>query len=187
MKKLIILLAGLMAPAFPAFAEISNIHDGQIANIVVTASGIAVETGWLAQSKSSSEEIKAYAQRVVLEQTEINQLAIELATKRMMGLQDNPISQSLRSDGGTDLARLQTLSGPEFDKAYLDQKVIHYQNMLDTIENRLMPHASDEELKILLSKLFAPLSLHLEEALQIRESLGKPDQTGQSDDESIPE
>lgn len=173
MKNLIILLAGLMAPSFSAFAEMRDLHDAHIADVVVTASGIAIEAGKLAQSKSSNEEIKAYAQRMVGEHTEVSQSAIELVTKLKVELQDNPISQSLKADGETDLATLQALRGQEFDKAYIDQKVVLYQHVLDTIDNRLMPNASNEELKVLLYKLFAPFSLHLEDAQQIQESLGK--------------
>jgi putative membrane protein len=175
MKNLIILLAGVMAPAFSVFAEMRDIHDAHIADVVVTASGIAIEAGRLAQSKSSNEDIKAYAERMVGEHTEVSQSAIELVTKLKVELQDNPISQSLRADGETDLTRLQALRGQEFDKAYIDQKVVLYQHVLDTIDNRLMPNASNEELKVLLYKLFAPFSLHLEDAQQIQESLSKPD------------
>lgn len=175
MKNLIILLAGVMAPVCPAFAEMRDIHDSHIADVVITASGIAIEAGRLAQSKSSNEEIKAYAERMVGEHTEVSQSAIELVTKLKVELQDNPISQSLRADGAIDLARLQALRGQEFDKAYIDQKVILYQHVLDTIDNRLMPNASHQELKVLLYKLFAPFSLHLDDAQQIQESLGKPD------------
>lgn len=180
MKKLIILAVGLMAPALSAFADtrdtdMRNINDAHIADVVVTASGIAIEAARLAQSRSSNEEIRSYAQRMVGDHTEVSQSAIELATKLNVTLQDNPISQGLKVGSETDFARLQALRGEEFDKAYIDHKVILYQNMLDTIDNELMPSASNYELKALLFNLFSPFSLHLDDAQKIQESLTQSD------------
>lgn len=54
-----------------------------------------------------------------------------------------------------------------------------------------MPKARNEELKLLLYKLFAPFSLHLEDAQKIQEPMGKPDrepdQKSQVSDESVAE
>ncbi|MDQ3186441.1 MAG: DUF4142 domain-containing protein [Pseudomonadota bacterium] len=175
MKKLIVLAVGLMAPAFSAFAEMREIHDAHIADVVVTASTIAIEAAKLAQSRSSNEEIKSYAQRMVGDHTEVSQSAIELVTRLKVTLQDNPISQSLKAGGETDFARLQALGGAEFDKAYIDHKIVLYQNMLDTIDNQLMRSASNHELKVLLFNLFSPFSLHLDDAQKIQESLNQSD------------
>lgn len=178
MKNLIILAIGLIAPTFSAFAEMRDIHDAHIADIIVTASSIAIEAGKLAQFRSSSEEIKSYAQRMVGDHTEVSQSAIELVTRLKVTLQDNPISQSLKADGESDLAKLQALLGGAFDKAYIDQKIVFYQNILDTIDNQLMPHVSNQELKVLLFNLFSPFSLHLDDAQQMQESLGQADPKG---------
>ncbi|MGH8763459.1 MAG: DUF4142 domain-containing protein [Nitrosospira sp.] len=175
MKKLIILAVGLMAPAFSAVAEPRDIHDAHIADVVVTANKIAIEAGELAQSRSANEEIRAYAQRMVGNHTEVSQSAIGLATKLNVTLQDNPISQSLKADSEMDFARLQALHGEEFDKAYINHKVILYQNILDTIDNELMPSTSNQELKLLLFNLFSPFSLHLDDAQKIQESLTSSD------------
>ncbi|MEP6880301.1 MAG: DUF4142 domain-containing protein [Nitrosospira sp.] len=175
MKVSFILAVALIAPAFSAFADTRDIHDAHIADVVLTASSIAIETARLAQSKSSNAEIKAYAERMVGDHTEVSQSAIELVSRLKVTLEDNPISREIKANGETDLARLQRLYGAEFDKAYINQKVVLYQHVLDTIDNRLMPNASNEELKVLLYNLFSPFSLHLEDAQQIQESLSRTD------------
>lgn len=175
MKVSFILAVALIAPAFSAFADTRDIHDAHIADVVLTASSIAIETARLAQSKSSNAEIKAYAERMVGDHTEVSQSAIELVSRLKVTLEDNPISREIKANGETDLARLQRLCGAEFDKAYINQKVVLYQHVLDTIDNRLMPNASNEELKVLLYNLFSPFSLHLEDAQQIQESLSRTD------------
>ena len=72
---------------------------------------------------------------------------------------------------------LAPLHGRAFDKAYIDQAVILHQDVLDTIDNRLMPNATSEDLKTLLYNLFSPLSDHIEQAQEIRESLNKKRRT----------
>ena len=178
MKVPFILIVAFIAPSFSAFADTRDIHDAHIADVVITASSIAIETAKLAQSKSSNEEIKAFAQRMAGDHAEVSQSAIDLVTRLKMTLEDNSISRGIKADGETDLARLQGLRGAEFDKAYIDQKIVLYQHVLDTIDNRLMPNASNEELKILLYNLFSPFSLYLENAQQIQESLTRSDPKG---------
>ena len=64
MKNLSVVAAGLIAPVF-AFAEIRELDDAQIANVVITAHRVAIETGLLADSKSSNAAVKEYAQRKI--------------------------------------------------------------------------------------------------------------------------
>jgi len=61
--------------------------------------------------------------------------------------------------------------------AYIDQAVILHQDVLDTIDNSLMPNATSEDLKTLLYNLFSPLSDHIKQAQEIRESLNKKRRT----------
>jgi hypothetical protein len=65
------------------------------------------------------------------------------------------------------------LHGGAFDKAYIDQAVLLHQDVLDIIDNQLMPNTTNEDLKTLLYDLFLPLSDHLEHAQEIQEALTK--------------
>jgi putative membrane protein len=60
-----------------------------------------------------------------------------------------------------------------------------YQDVLDTVDNRLMPNATSEELKTVLYNLFAPLSLHLEQAQQIQEALNNESRTKRRQDAQL--
>ena len=62
MKSLSVVAAGLLAPVF-AFAEIRELDDEQIANVVITAHRVAIETGQLADSKSANPAVREYADR----------------------------------------------------------------------------------------------------------------------------
>jgi putative membrane protein len=171
MKNLFLLGAGLMAPALAAFAEIKDMDDAQIADVVITANQIAIEAGKLVSTRSSDENVKAYARRMIDEHSDVNKSANELAVRLNLIPRNNPISVELQAE--KKIAALESLKGQAFDKAYIDQKVAFHQDILDTIDNRLMPNAANEDLKTLLYGLFSPLSEHLEHAQQIQESLNR--------------
>lgn len=170
MKHLSVLAAGLIAPTL-AFADFRGMDDGQIVDVVMTANRIAIDTGLLAESKSSNHAVKAFAQRKMTDHNAMHRLAAELVEKLGLAPRDSMIGNELRTDNEKGFAELAAMQGIEFDKAYIDQNVILHQHVLDTIDNRLMPSASSEELKALLYNMFAPLSDHLEHALQVQESL----------------
>jgi putative membrane protein len=172
MKNLAVFAAGLLAPAF-AFADFREMDDAQIAQVVITAHRLAIETGLLAESKSSNADVRTFAQRKISDHEALNKRATELVDKLALPPRDSIIRQELRMDSEKDFTQLAVMQGADFDKAYIDHNVILHQQVLDTIDNRLMPRASSEELKALLYNMFAPLSEHLEHAQQIQGSFNK--------------
>jgi putative membrane protein len=177
MKNLFLIGVGLIAPVFTAFAEIRDMDDAKIADVVITANNIAIQAGKLAHSRSSNQKIREYAERMIGEHATVNGSATELTTRLNLTPRNNPISNELQTDSEKNIAVLASLHGREFDMAYIDQAVILHQDVLDTIDNKLMPNATSEDLKTLLYNLFSPLSDHIEQAREIRESLNKKRRT----------
>lgn len=105
--------------SFP-FASVSaqGVNDAQIASIVVTANQVDIDAGKLAASRSANREVKAFAQLMITDHTGVNKSATALVAKLKVSPEDNPTSQSLKSDGAKNLADLKTLKGAAFDKAY---------------------------------------------------------------------
>jgi putative membrane protein len=85
--------------------------------------------------------------------------------------EDNPTSQSLKSGGEMNVAHLQTLTGAEFDKAYVDHEVAYHQQVLDAIDKTLIPGAANSELKALLVKVRPAIAAHLQHAKVLQTSL----------------
>ena len=131
--------------SFP-FASVSaqGVNDAQIASIVVTANQVDIDAGKLAASRSTNREVKAFAQLMVTDHTGVNKSATELVTKLKVTPEDNPTSQSLKSDGDKNLADLKTLKGAAFDKAYIDHEVAYHQQVIDALDKTLIPGATNE-------------------------------------------
>src|SRR5215471_1539953 len=89
----------LVAGPSASWAQNAGPTDPQIAAIVVTANQVDVDAGKLAESKSGSKVVQAFAQRMVADHAAVNQAATALVTKLKVKPEGNPTSQSLQQGG----------------------------------------------------------------------------------------
>jgi putative membrane protein len=172
MKASVIVCAGLLLfPSAGTYAQ--GVNDAQIASIVVTANQVDIDAGKLASSMATDAAVKKFAQLMITDHTGVNKSATALVTKLKVTPEDNPTSQSLKSDGEKNLAHLKTLKGAAFDKAYIDHEVAYHQQVIDALDKTLIPGAKNEELKALLVKVRPAFVAHLEQAKQLQSSLNK--------------
>ena len=161
----------LLLPVAGSSAQ--GVNDAQIASIVVTANQVDIDAGKLAASRSTNGDVKGFARLMVTDHTGVNKSATDLAARLKVTPQDNPTSQSLKSDGDKNLAHLKTLSGAAFDKAYIDREVAYHQQVIDALDKTLIPGATNAELKALLVKVRPAFVTHLEHAKSLQSSLSK--------------
>jgi putative membrane protein len=172
MKASVIVFAGLLLfPSARTYGQ--SINDAQIASIVVTANQVDIDAGKLASSMATDAAVKKFGQLMVTDHTGVNKSATALVTKLKVTPEDNPTSQSLKSDGDKNVAHLKTLTGGAFDKAYIDREVSYHQQVIDALDKTLIPGAKNEELKALLVKVRPAFVAHLEHAKQLQSSLNK--------------
>jgi len=171
MKVSALVMAGLLVGAAGLSAKAVN--DAQIASIVVTANQVDIDAGKLASTQATNPEVKKFAETMVTDHTGVNKSAVDLATKLKVTPEDNPTSQSLKSGGDANLAKLKTLKGAEFDRAYVDHEVDYHQAVLDAVDKTLIPGATNQELKALLVKVRPAFVAHLEHAKHIQATLKK--------------
>jgi putative membrane protein len=156
-----------------AGASAQGINDAQIASIVVTANQVDIDAGKLAESKTKSADVKAFAQRMVTDHSGVNQAAVDLVHKLGVTPQENPTSQSLKQGGDDNLTKLKALAGKNFDRAYIDHEVTYHESVLDALDKTLIPSAQNAELKALLVKVRPAFVAHLEHARHLQAELGK--------------
>jgi putative membrane protein len=171
MKVPALVIAGLLVASAGISAK--AINDAQIASVVVTANQVDIDAGKLAESQATNPEVKKFAQTMVTDHTAVNKSAVDLATKLKVTPEDNPTSQSLKSGGESNVAKLKTLKGAEFDRAYIDHEVDYHQSVIDALDKTLIPGATNPELKALLVKSRPAFVAHLEHAKHIQATLKK--------------
>jgi len=157
----------------PAFALAAGPNDAQIAAIVVTANQVDIDAGTYAQSRAAADDVKAFARQMVTDHTAVNKSATDLAGKLHLAPEDNATAQSLKKGGDDNVAHLKTLSGPAFDRAYVDHEVAYHEAVLKALDDTLIPSASNAELKGLMVKVRPAFVAHLEHARMLQARLGK--------------
>jgi putative membrane protein len=170
------MLAGALALLATAscFAQSSPTPtDPQIAAIVVTANQVDIDAGTLAKKKAASQAVKDFAQLMITDHTGVNKQATELVTRLQVTPEPNDTSKSLQQGGDENLEALKALSGEKFDRAYVQHEVAYHQQVIDALDNALIPNAKNAELKNLLVKVRPAFVAHLEHAKQVEASLGK--------------
>ena len=171
MKRAVYLLGASLGAAIALASAQGMPTDPQIAAIVVTANQVDIDAGKLAEQKAQSTEVKAFAKRMVTDHTGVNQAAVSLAQKLHLTPQSNPTSEGLKQGGEANMDALDKLSGPAFDKAYIDHEVAYHESVLDAMDKVLIPGAQNAQLKALLVKVRPAFVAHLKHAKMIQSSL----------------
>jgi putative membrane protein len=167
------LAAALLSVAPLSLAQSGGPNDAQIAAIVVTANQVDIDAGKLAQSKSANAEVKAFGKQMVTDHTGVNKAATDLVKRLKVKPEDNATAQALKKGGQENVAKLKTLKGAAFDKAYVDHEVDYHQQVIDAIDKTLIPSAQNADLKALLVKVRPAFIAHLDHAKHLQSSLGK--------------
>jgi putative membrane protein len=110
---------------------------------------------------------------MVTDHSAVNKAATELVQKLHVTPEPSATSESLQQGGDQNLAKLKTLSGAAFDKAYIDHEVAYHEAVLGALDKTLIPNAKNAELKALLVKVRPAFEAHLEHAKKIQSELGK--------------
>lgn len=172
MKALRIAAAAAASLAFALAHAQGGPTDPQIAGIVVAANQVDVDAGKLAKSKSRNKKVKEFAQRMITDHTAVNNQAAALVKKLGVKPEESDTSKSLKTGGKESNAKLKGLKGKAFDKAYVDHEVAYHQQVLDAIDQVLIPNAKNAELKGLIEKVRPAIAAHLDHAKMLASSLG---------------
>jgi putative membrane protein len=110
---------------------------------------------------------------MITDHSAVNKSATELVERLHVTPESNPTSESLQKGGDENLAKLKTLSGAAFDKAYIDHEVAYHEAVISALDKTLIPSAQNAELKALLVKVRPAFVAHLDMAKHIQSELSK--------------
>ena len=166
-----LLVACLTAGTLQAQAA-PHLSDPEIAHVAVTANGIDSAAAKFALTRTTNDQVKAFANTMITDHTAVNRQAVALATRLHVTPADNAVSRSLKTGATQAHANLQRLRGAAFDKAYMDREIGYHQAVLDAIDNVLIPQSQNADLKQLLTNVRPAIAAHLAHARELRTSLG---------------
>jgi putative membrane protein len=154
-----------LAAPFASAQKTAALTDPQIANIAYTAGVLDIANARLALKKSHNRAILAFARDMIRDHTAVNRKALALVRKLHITPQNNPTSQALVKESDQVRAQLASLSGPAFDKAYIQNEVAYHKTVNSALKTELIPDARNPQLKRLLEtglKIFEGHERHAE-------------------------
>ena len=162
-----------MADTSTAGNNTSKLTDPEIASVAVTADQIDIDYANIAKEKSKNADVLKFAATMAKDHQSVNDQAVALATKLGVTPKDNATTQSLLAGAVDTKAMLNSKSGADFDKAYIDNEVAYHKAAISLVENTLIPDAENAELKSLLQSALPIFKEHLEHAEMIQKQVSK--------------
>lgn len=160
-------------PAPAETASAAALTDPEIASIAVTANQIDIDYANIAREKSKTKAVLDFAATMAKDHQSVIDQAVALATRLGVTPQDNSTTQALLSGAVDTKAMLNSKTGADFDKAYVDNEVAYHKAAIDIVENKLIPSSSNAELKALLQSALPLFKEHLGHAEMIQKDLNK--------------
>ncbi len=145
--------------------------DANIAAIVVGANNIDISAGKIALQRSSNPEVKKFAERMITDHNAVLSSAVKLVTKLGVTPVNNDLVVVLSKQSMEHEAKLKTLSGRAFDKAYIDHEVVYHEAVIGVIEKQLIPSAKNAELKQALVSVVPAFKAHLKHCKMIQRTI----------------
>lgn len=155
----------------PSQASPSPLSDGQVTDLVFIANTADSTAGELAATRSANSDVKTFARQMVQDHGASNRAMRELAGRVNIAPVSSDDSRDLRSDADDALRTLQSKSGAEFDRAYIDGEVDMHERVLRALDDKLIPAADNAELRTALQQTRTVVAQHLERARQIQSTL----------------
>jgi putative membrane protein len=151
---IVLVLATSGAGAGPA------LDDATIFAIFDQANAVDIYTGRLGAKYGSSAEVRALGRMVASDHAAVQQMGRDLA-KKLNIVPTLPDSDSSVANLARIVAQLQSKTGADFDKAYLQYEVAYHRSVVDAIKGSLLPAISNPELKTLMKAVLPGFERHL--------------------------
>ena len=146
---------GKPAPQYP------NTADRLFVHLAGTGGMSEVEAGKLASGKAQNPSVSRFAKMMVDEHSKTNE-----RMKAVAGKANIPLPPGIDPDHKATLARLEGLSGAEFDLAYMQGQVIDHQKTVNILQWELS-NGQDADLQRLAADALPSVLHHLERAQAI--------------------
>ena len=146
--------------------------DSDIAAIVTNANQGEIDEGNAAVNKASSDDVRAFARMMVSDHTNaLNQAQTLFSRNSITANTNNDIANTLQNGARQTISAINTYSGTDFDRQYMQAQVDTHQWLLTTLDNTLIPSTNNRELRNFLNTQRTAVSTHLDRARQILNSI----------------
>lgn len=124
-----------------------------------------VQLAEMAQQKATNQRVKDFAAMMVHDHTAVNDQVKTMAAQRNVVL-----PTAVSDDHQKAISDLNSKTGKDFDKAFMDQMVKDHETTIDLFEDAAND-VNDSEMKTLINNTLPKLKSHLDSAKEIQKAL----------------
>ena len=166
------IILGLAHVARSANAARAALSDAEVLGIYIQVNGFDVETALLGRAQASSNDLRTLATHVSTDHMGVRQTAFDLAAKCKVSPSLPQSRGAAEEEHGRAMTKLAALSGPEFDKAYLQHEVAFHRSAIDAVRQTLLPSVTCAAIKTHFNAVLPAFEHHLSETEMLARQLG---------------
>jgi putative membrane protein len=140
------------------------IDDAAIAGIFDIANTWDIATGSLAATKAMRQDVKDFGAMLARDHRNVQQQGRDLAAKLKVTPAPVAVDFPLRVAHEAAMKKLQGLSGPAFDKAFLEHEVAYHKAVIDAVTTTLLPAIKNAELRAFVEMVAPAFVAHMQAA-----------------------
>jgi putative membrane protein len=147
--------------------EKAAIDDAAIVGIFDAANTWDIETGSLAAGKATRADVKEFGAMLARDHKQVQQQGRDLAKK--LGATPTPVAKdfALLKNHEAAMRKLKSLTGPAFDRAFLEHEVAYHKAVIDAVTTTFLPAIQNAELKAFVQKVAPAFQAHMLAAQQL--------------------
>jgi putative membrane protein len=146
-------------------------NDGNIAAMLLAANNTDISYAKLVPGRSLSPAVQDFARRMLVDHGAVNTAMNELISRTKLLPEENTASLDFRDESTTKRDRMRELEGRQFDSAYIANEIDYHSRLLATLDNTLIPRASDAQLRQVLVSVRPAVAAHLTHAQRVQAGL----------------
>jgi putative membrane protein len=147
--------------------------DGRTIGRFMMANDVDLSFARVAYMNSGSEEVKAFARRMLTDHTQIIATMRALSADEDIAPSDDDAGKDLRDLSTLQRDTLRALTGRAFDETYVGMELERHRAILSMIDDVLLPRARSSELRELLASTRPIIAAHIAHAEQLSATLSK--------------
>lgn len=150
----------------------ARMNDGDIAQITTVVNQGEIQQAQLARARARNPEVRQFAEHMIQQHQQMLQSQSQLLGRVGISPTPNDTSHRLDLEGQSTMQSLQSLTGDDFDRQYIDAQVRQHQQVLQSLDSQLIPSAQNAQFRQALTEARSMVQQHLDEARRIQQGGG---------------
>lgn len=160
--------------AFGAYTyadDAKSLNDAQIKKILLTLNEGEIESSQTAAQRTQNPEVKSLATMMLTDHKTNTKETKEITKQNKINTKDSELSKALKKEAFAANKELRSAPKESFDKAYVNTQVAMHQKALSTLNEQLIPNASNEAFKAHLERTRDAVQAHLDHAQALQSKM----------------